>query len=297
MIVMLNGELAKTITSDGIELQGFWIDKKSDIALYHSHGSAGDFYSHNFIDVIGEKISSEGISFLTANNRGHDVYAYLRKHTDERIKWTQIGGGFERFEDCILDISSWIDFLKIQGIKKVILEGHSLCQKLVYYQHMKSDRRVIGQVYLSPGNDAGLMLSALGEEKYQKTNKMIKKMIEEGREKEMLPKELALVCPMAAIAYYGYLTEESVGNIFPYHNPDSNKWEALSKIEDPLLIIFGEADNLIKPSIEEAAHLFKEKTKSSKKVDVEIIKQANHSFTGYENELSNIISAWIKQLI
>jgi dienelactone hydrolase len=102
---------------------------------------------------------------------------------------------------------------------------------------------------------------------------------------------------MAAIAYNGYLTEESVGNIFPYHNPDSKKWEALSRIEDPLLIIFGEADNLIKPSIKEAAHLFKEKTKSSKNVDVEIIKQANHSFTGYENELSNIINAWIKQLI
>jgi alpha-beta hydrolase superfamily lysophospholipase len=294
---MLNGELVKTITSDGIELQGFWINKKSDLALYHSHGSAGDFYSHNFIDVIGEKISSEGISFLTANNRGHDVYAYLRKHTDEKIKWTQIGGSFERFEDCFLDISSWIDFLKAQGTKKVILQGHSLCQKLVYYQYIKSDPRVAGQVYLSPGNDAGLMLSALGEEKYQKTNKMIKKMIEEGREKEMLPKELALVCPMAAIAYNGYLTEESVGNIFPYHNPDSKKWEALSRIEDPLLIIFGEADNLIKPSIKEAAHLFKEKTKSSKNVDVEIIKQANHSFTGYENELSNIINAWIKQLI
>lgn len=294
---MLNGELVKTITSDGIELQGFWIDKKSDIALYHSHGTAGDFYSHNFIDIIGKKISSEGISFLTANNRGHDVYAYLRKHTDERIKWTQIGGAFERFEDCILDISSWIDFLKAQGVKKVILQGHSLCQKLVYYQYMKSDRRVVGQIYLSPGNDAGLMLSTLGEEKYQKTNTMIKKMIEEGKEKEMLPKELAFVCPMAAIAYHGYLTEESAGNIFPYHNPDSKKWEPLSKIEDPLLIIFGEADNLIKPSIEEAVRLFNEKTKSSKKVDVEIIKQANHSFTVYENELSNIINSWIKQLI
>jgi alpha-beta hydrolase superfamily lysophospholipase len=294
---MLNGELVKSITSDGIELQGFWIDKKSDIVLYHSHGSAGDFYSHNFIDVIGEKISSEGISFLTANNRGHDVYAYLRKHINERIKWTQIGGAFERFEDCILDISSWMAFLKAQGVKKVILQGHSLCQKLVYYQYMKSDRRVIGQIYLSPGNDAGLMLSALGEEKYQKTNRMIKKMIEEGREREMLPKELALVCPMAAIAYYGYLTEESVGNIFPYHKPDSENWKLLSKIEDPLLIIFGEADNLIKPSVEEAVHLFNEKTKSSKKVDVEIIEDANHSFTSHENELSNIINSWVKLLI
>ena len=227
MIVMLNGQLVKTITSDGLELQGFWINKNSDIAIYHSHGTSGDFYTHKFIDVIGEKLSSEGISFLTANNRGHDVYAYLRKHKEGKIKWASIGGAFERFEDCVFDIEAWIDFLEKQGVKKVIIQGHSLSQKLVYYQFTKNDPRVIGQIHFSPGNDAGFMLFRLGKERYIETNRMIKEMVELGREKELLPEELAIVSPMAALAYHGYLTEYGVGNIFPYHNHESSKWETI----------------------------------------------------------------------
>ena len=41
----MKGELVKTITSDGLELGGFFIDKKSDVAVFHSHGTAGDFYT------------------------------------------------------------------------------------------------------------------------------------------------------------------------------------------------------------------------------------------------------------
>ncbi len=289
------GQLAKTVTSDGIELQGFWINNNSDIAVFHSHGSAADFYTQKFIEVIGEKLSSKGISYLTANNRGHDVYAYLRQHRDGKIRWTQVGGGFERFEDCTLDIKAWIDFLEAQGIKRVILQGHSLCQKLVFYQYMKADPRVIGQIYLSPGNDASLMYSTLGQEKYRETNRMIKEMVEQGRDKDMLPKELTAVCPMAAIAYYGYLTEDSVGNIFPYHNPKSPKWQALSSIREPLLVIFGEADNLIKPSIEETSKLLKEKASASKDLTVKIVKNANHSFIGHENEVAEIIDGWVER--
>ncbi|OGK15664.1 hypothetical protein A3H80_02235 [Candidatus Roizmanbacteria bacterium RIFCSPLOWO2_02_FULL_37_19] len=70
---MLSGQLATTITKDGLELKGFWVNKKSDIAVFHSHGTSGDFYTHNFIELEADKLSKQGISFLTANNRGHDV--------------------------------------------------------------------------------------------------------------------------------------------------------------------------------------------------------------------------------
>ncbi|MGQ9543849.1 MAG: DUF1749 domain-containing protein [Candidatus Bathyarchaeia archaeon] len=290
---MLTGQLVKTVTSDGIELQGFWINRGGDTAIFHSHGTAGDFYTHRFIDVIGGKVSSMGISFLTANNRGHDVYAYLRRHVDGRVKWVQIGGAFERFEDCILDIEGWLNFLEGQGVEKVILQGHSLCQKLLYYQSLRSDSRVAGHVYLSPGSDASFMYYTLGE-KYRETNSMIKRMVEEGREKELLPKELAIVCPMAALSYYGYMTEDGPGNLFPYHDPESPRWEALSKIREPMLIIFGEVDSLIKPSVEVAARLFGQKAGASK-VEVKILKGANHSFIGLENELSDTIVEWLNR--
>ena len=71
----MKGELVRITTKDGLELVGFFIDKKSDIAVLHFHGTSGDFYTHKFVEVEGEKLAKENISFLTANNRGHDVYA------------------------------------------------------------------------------------------------------------------------------------------------------------------------------------------------------------------------------
>lgn len=289
---MLNGRLVKTVTSDGFELQGFWIDRGGETAVFHSHGTSGDFYTHKFIDEIGRRVSEVGVSFLTANNRGHDVYAYLRRYVDGKVRWVQVGGAFERFEDCIFDIGGWLDFLEGQGVRKVILQGHSLCQKLLYYQSLKSDRRVVGQIYLSPGSDASYMYYSLGAEKYREANSMVKRMVEEGRGEEMLPKELAIVCPMAALAYYGYLSEEGAGNLFPYHDPESPRWEALSKVEEPMLIVFGGADKFIKPSVDVAARLFREKGGGSK-VEVKVIEGGNHSFVGSEGELAEIVVEWL----
>jgi hypothetical protein len=41
------GELAKIRTKDGVELQGFFAEpkqKRTDIAVLHVHGLAGNFY-------------------------------------------------------------------------------------------------------------------------------------------------------------------------------------------------------------------------------------------------------------
>src|SRR3989344_194416 len=229
---MLSGQLATVTTSDGLELKGFWIDNKSEIAVFHSHGTAGDFYTHKFVEVEADKLLSQGISFLSANNRGHDVYADIRKHNNGNVEWTQI--------------------------------------------------------HISPCNDAGYMYYLLGEKKYKNTNQMIKQMVKEKRLTELLSKELAVVCPMGAQPYLDYLTEDGVGNLFPYHNPDSEKWNTLAQTKDPLLMIFGKEDAFIKPSITEAAKLLKGKAISNKDIQVHLIGNASHSYIGFENELVNV---------
>ncbi|MCR4313635.1 MAG: hypothetical protein NUV84_00075 [Candidatus Uhrbacteria bacterium] len=291
---MLHGSLVKTVTSDGLELAGFWSDQKLDVAVFHSHGTAGDFYTHQFIETEGSRLAELGISFLTANNRGHDVYADIRKHQNESVGWTNIGGAFEKFEDCLFDVGAWLDFLSAQGVKKVILQAHSLTQKILYYQHIKKDPRVIGQIHLSPCNDAGFMLFLLGEEKYKRTNERIARLVEEGKTTNLLEKELAVVCPMAPLPYFGYLTEDGVGNLFPYHDPTSLKWSMLEGATDPLLAIFGGADGFIKPSIDEAAGLFKSHARSSRDTSVEIIPDAPHSYVGFEDRLVDALTKWIQ---
>ncbi|PIQ72556.1 hypothetical protein COS50_02615 [Candidatus Roizmanbacteria bacterium CG03_land_8_20_14_0_80_35_26] len=293
----MKGELVRITTKDGLELVGFFIDKKSDIAVLHFHGTSGDFYTHKFVEVEGEKLAKENISFLTANNRGHDVYADIRKHKNGKVEWTQIGGGFEKFEDCLLDIDAWIDFLIKRGIKKIILQGHSLSQKILYYQYVKKNPNVIGQIHLSPQNDDGLMYYALGEKKYQEINKKIKQIIKEGRGNEVLPKEYSPVSYVtSAQMYHGYLTDYGAGTLTPYHNPQSKNWQVLEKTTDPLLVIFGSKDAYMKPSSETAAKLMKEKAKSAKSVMVKLIKGATHSYLCYEKELVEIIFDWIKNI-
>ncbi len=293
---MLSGQLVKTITSDGLELQGFWMNQKSKIAVFHSHGTAGDFYTHKFIEIEGEMLARQGISFLTANNRGHDVYADIRKYSGKKVGWTTIGGGFERFEDCIYDIESWIDFLEKQGVKKIILQGHSLSQKILYYQDLKKDKRVIGQIHLSPQNDAGLMFYSLGKKKYEKTNEKIESMVKKGKSDEVLPKEFSPVSYVtSAQMYCGYLTEQGPGTLTPYHNPDSQNWETIGNVKQPILIVFGSKDVYIKPSVEVAVRLIKEKTGKTPDTTIRIIKGAMHSYIGYENQLTKSVMDWIQK--
>lgn len=299
----MKGELVTTVTSDGLELNGLWSDNGSDFAVFHSHGTAGDFYTHKFIDVEGKRLETEKISFLSANNRGHDVYADIRKNVNGKIEWASVGGGFERFEDCLIDISAWLDFISSRGVKKVILQAHSLTQKILYYQSIKNDKRVFAQIHISPCNDAGFMFHMLGEKRYKEVNDMVKNMVEkEGRENELLPKELAVVCPMAAQAYYGYLIEDGIGNLFPYHNPSSSKWTILEKTKEPLLAIFGSDDNFINSSMntknaDDVASLFKKKAKSARSVDVRVMKDSVHSYLGHEEEMVDVIAGWIKSKI
>ncbi len=294
---MIPGYLVDTITSDRLELKGFWVDAKSDVAVLHSHGTAGDFYTHKFIEVEAERLAKEGISFLTANNRGHDVYADIRKHVDGKVEWAQIGGGFEKFEDCVFDIAAWLDFLTTQGIKHVILQGHSLSQKALYYQHIKHDPRVIGQIHLSPQNDAGVMKSILGDEKYKEVNAMIARKLKEGKTRELLPSELSAVCSMAVQGYAGYLTEDGIGNLSPYHNPGSPNWKILEATVDPLLVIFGSADIYMKPTVADAVKLWKEKATSAKSIAIEVVQGAPHSYVGHEEKLVDVIQDWIRALV
>ena len=183
-----------------------------------------------------------------------------------------------------------------QGVKKVILQAHSLTQKILFYQNIKNDKRVVGQIHISPCNDAGYMYYLLGEEKYKETNKKIEEMVKNSKTKELLPAELSVVCPMGALPYFGYLTEDGAGNLFPYHNPQSPKWKILNETEDPLLAIFGGADGFIKPSIEESAKLFKLNAKLAKSLKVEIIDGAPHSYIGFEEKLVQSITDWVKLL-
>lgn len=291
----MKGELVKVVTADGLELKGFYSDQKSNLTVLHFHGTNGDFYTHEFVEQEEEKLAKEKISFLTVNNRGHNVFTDIRKHKGSKVEWMTVGAGQEKFEDSLFDIEAWINFLIKRGAKRIILQGHSLGpNKNIYYQTKNKNKYIKGLIHLSPQNDAGLMKSKLGSKRYKEVNLMIEKMLKNNNGKEMLPKELEEICPISALSYSGYFIENGVGNLFPYHNPENKNWTVLNNIIEPQLLIFGEKDPYIKPSTKEAVEVFKTKINKNGKLKTKIIKNASHSFLGYEKELVKIIFDWLK---
>lgn len=94
--------------------------------------------------------------------------------------------------------------------------------------------------------------------------------------------------------YNGYLTEEGIGTLSPYHNPNSPNWKVLQKTTDPLLVVFGDQD-IYKPSVKVGSQLWIENGRLSRYLTVKIVKGASHSYIGKEKELVNIIFDWIQK--
>ena len=80
--------------------------------------------------------TNRGYTFLTFNNRGTNFVPELLKKDGYEV----IGGCYERFIDCILDINGAIKYVKEKGFTEIVLKGHSYgCNKVVYYYNNKKD--------------------------------------------------------------------------------------------------------------------------------------------------------------
>ncbi len=107
-------ELCRTLTDDGLELQGFYVEQsqRSDgkrqrseatrpgpgrqplvpgaSCLIHVHGWDGNFYENRFIDHAAAACGRMGIGFVSGNNRGHDYVAdILRNRIEQRAETSE----------------------------------------------------------------------------------------------------------------------------------------------------------------------------------------------------------------
>lgn len=125
----MNFPIVKVTTQDGLVLHGMLSEPKtkSEDILIHIHGSAGNFYQNSFYPFISEMANGINTAFLSTNNRGTGIYD-IEKGTKST------GAALELFEECLLDIDAWIEFVLSMGYKNIILEGHSFgTNKIQYY--------------------------------------------------------------------------------------------------------------------------------------------------------------------
>jgi pimeloyl-ACP methyl ester carboxylesterase len=280
-------------TKDNLELHGLLYepDKPTKKAILHVHGMAGNFYENRFLDNMAKTYTAGGHTFCTFNNRGHDYIADFRKTDTNENKFVRIGEVNEKFEECVLDVEAWINFLNSKGYNQIVLQGHSLgTVKVAFYQATKMDSRVNGIVLASPSDMLGLIK---GEKDFAEFMETAQKMVLQGKGKELMPKQIWNEYPITAETFLNFFSENSKTAIF---NIFEKKPSVLAKIKVPIFAFLGSQDDVIIKTPEKDFEILKSIAKNCPRFETYVIKGAIHVYFKHEQEVADRILEFCKSL-
>ena len=291
-----NVEFTRFKASDGVELQGWLSGEKSKFAVIHVHGMSGNGYENYFLDNFREMYNKNGISFFTIDTRGRGIISsfWRGNEIDSWGEGTKLGGScFEIFSESADDIQGAIDYLKAQGKSKFILQGHSLGgSKVVNYLVTKNNPEIIGAVILAPTDMVGW---ANTDPRHQDNLKKSEEFISRNEGEELVNAQCWLdKTPLSAQTYPTLCKAGTAVDIYG----EQAGGALLGKIQVPTLIAYGDNDiGILKIDgsmdkwIERVNNIKNQNTKIS------VIKEATHSFKGYEAELSKNVESFVKEIV
>lgn len=289
----MRGKLVRVWTEDDLQLQGLFCESQrtSELpAVIHIHGASSNFYRSQFLDLLADELTHRGYGFLSGNTRGHDIInnLYARDPTASR----KIGVAFEVFEDCLLDLKTWLDFVQREGYQRAVLLGHSFgALKVAFYQSQTDDGRVEALVFMSPA-DQGFWLEAMGPEG-QKTLAWAADMVAQGRGDSLLTGPL-LPYPMSAGTIRSLFVSRH-SDIFKFGRPHES-WEAIAELTCPILTLIGTVAEFSTPAPEEAMTILKSKAVSSPRCDTAVLQGAPHNYRGYEPQVTSLVTEWLGEV-
>lgn len=284
--------LHKAYSTDGIELDSILFEpkKKTKKIIIHVHGKEGNFIQNHFVSILGNKYAENGYSFLTFNTRGHDYMADLLKKTSTGFIWVQGGSIFDILEKSIFDIGGIIKYVQSLGYVEIILQGHSLGpHKISYYLTNTKNSPVSKLIFLTTADVRYQFDESIPD--WEKYSLMAKKMIDEGKGKDLMPISLWSNCPISASSFWNYTNPNNNCFVFNGTHPE-NEFKNFNKIKIPILIVNPENDVATGINPYDFTKLIK-KNSVSKDIEAYVLKNAVHNFLSKEEELSKIILDWL----
>lgn len=292
----MKGQLCRTMTADGLELQGFMACPDGDrpaAGVIHVHGLAGNFYENRFVDNVAAAVVDRDLCFLTINTRGRDYLSdFICEKPDGTKTYTQIGGIHEVFEDCLADIDAWVGFLRAGGIRRIVLQGHSHgALKVAYYLFKRPDPGIVGLVLLSPSDDFGCQRARIGE-RFDEALRVARGMAGDGGGRDLMP-EAYFHYPVSASTYLDIFDEGSKLRMFNLSRTDAGEFPELRSIGVPVLALVGSVDEAFLDT--PAAYLEQMRTemKSTPDFSGHVIEGAPHNYLDYEESVAERIGTWL----
>ena len=283
-------EIVHKVTSDGILLAGAYIEtneglpKKAISAVIFLHGDGGNFYSPLYLS-LGEILAKNGITFLSANRRGHDIISHGARGGPPK------GYAFESVSEAPIDYEAWISFLKDRGHNSVAIGGHSGgAVRAIYSQAISDFPEVRAVLAISPGEYNHNLLRELHRDDFIFAFEHALLEVSSGRPDTLLK---------PGVPWGSSWTAKAFTDCF---NPD-NRYQVsvhAKSIDVPVLFTFGELETELGGDQELPVCGLAMRTiengnfDSRKNLSLKIVKGANHSYFGKENDLARTILQFIK---
>jgi len=287
-------KIIKTKTSDGFQFDGLLSEAEtSEKIIIHIHGMAGSILLEEYYIHMHEYYPSNGYSFLAGEHRGTGMVTDFAKNDPDSIR----GNAFEKFEDCVLDIQSWIDYAKSLGYEEIWLQGHSLgTSKVTYYVNQVKDHGVAGLILLSPSDMIGLVHDPEGQKDHDILFPEATKLVSEGKGQELLSRKLWGYNMLSASTYLNFFGDNARGAIFNYGD-ESLGWDVVNSLYIPVIAFTGTKDDGIAPVMEahEAMKKLESELKNSPKVKTVVYEDAEHSFSGFGEKIVTDVIEFIKK--
>lgn len=267
------------------------------VIFLHGNGSSSVFNKPTVSNPLAAALNEQGIGFLTFNNRGA---GYIQKFRQENGEDVFLGSAMETIDQAPLDIQAAMQKATDLGYNKIYIYGHSSgANKVAVLSLLQGLEQVAGIILSAAGDDTGLWYQHLGKEGFWDTLEFARQRISEGRGAELASTEVS----HSMISYQALedvLDPDGLYNCFPFLEASgqaqlSNQplFRAISTISVPTLVLYGSLDTFCVVPPNRAAEIIKQQHGDPTQVEIEIIDEADHSYSGREAELARVVTQWV----
>lgn len=252
-------------------------------------------------DQLARYLTGRGVAFFIYNNRGNGMITKLNKETKEHEIVPFIGGAaYEEILDSYYDIKGAIIKMINIGFEKIHLLGHSLgatktlysVNRMIKEKDKKQLERINSVMLLSLVDIPNMFEIFAGKSGLSKEQAVAyaEKLVSENRGNELMLNDIN-VNPMSAKTFLRYFKDNEEIDFAQYQDKDYD-FKILNELGFPILMRWGNINELIHIPAEELVELMREKIKIDKK-DIKFIDGADHSYLTKVSILANEIYAFI----
>ena len=287
------------LATDGIQLNGFIYkssEKISNRVILAVHGMSSNCLKKRD-EVISKKVNENIIDYFCFNNRGSELVKYIRRNISGKKEKMLGGTSYEDVLEGYEDIIGAILKLKEMGYENIYLLGHSLgCTKIVYtYNELKQDdddilNNIKGIILLSL-IDIPSTLRIYLRDKLDTYISLAEEKERTGLKNELMPKD-AFIHPISVKSFLRYARDNKEIDFAKYS--EENDFEILNNISIPLMMRWGNNNEMILQSADEIVRNVNDKIINNKK-DIGYIDGADHGYTDKEEMLAEQVINFIKK--